>query len=71
MSDEKVGKFDYAKYNQDQCVEIQKHKWIESEKAGYDLGKAAEFDWISRWAKQYRDEAMRSGKYGDAKKTCT
>jgi len=31
--------------------EINRHKWIESEKAGYDIGfdKAAE-DWISRYA---------------------
>jgi len=34
--------------------EIDKHKWIESEKAGYDIGfeKAAE-DWISRYADEW------------------
>ena len=26
--------------------EILKHKWIESEKAGYDLGESAYFDWV-------------------------
>ncbi len=34
--------------------EIDRHKWIESEKAGYDIGfdKAAE-DWISRYADEW------------------
>ena len=34
--------------------EIDKHKWLESEKAGYDIGfeKAAE-DWISRYADEW------------------
>ena len=36
--------------------EINRHKWIESEKAGYDIGfdKAAE-DWISRYADEWED----------------
>jgi hypothetical protein len=37
-----------------QVGEIQRHKWIQSEKAGYDLGQAAEFDWIDRFAAAYR-----------------
>jgi hypothetical protein len=34
--------------------EINKHKWIESQKAGYDIGfeKAAE-DWIGRFADEW------------------
>ena len=29
---------------------IQEHKWIESEKAGWDLGAVAELDWVeSHW----------------------
>ena len=39
-----------------QCIEIQKHKWIESEKAGRDLGSSAIQDWIKKYAKQFRDE---------------
>jgi len=30
--------------------EMLKHKWIESEKAGYDLGQQALFDWIENHA---------------------
>jgi len=41
--------------NNQQCVEMEKHKWLESEKAGYDLGVAAYFDWIVRYAKAWRD----------------
>jgi len=37
-----------------QIAEINKHKWIESEKAGYDLGEAAAFDWVARYAKPWR-----------------
>lgn len=29
--------------------EIERHKWIESEKAGYDLGEQAAFDWVNRY----------------------
>ncbi|MDP2654041.1 MAG: DUF4032 domain-containing protein [Candidatus Omnitrophota bacterium] len=42
--------------------EINRHKWFESEKLGYDIGfdKAAE-DWIKRFSKDWL-------KNGDAKK---
>ncbi len=39
-----------------QRVEIERHKWIESEKAGHDLGEAAVQDWINRYAKIFREE---------------
>ncbi|MCM8535247.1 MAG: hypothetical protein NE334_04870 [Lentisphaeraceae bacterium] len=29
-----------------QIQEMDRHKWIESEKAGYDLGQEAFLDWI-------------------------
>ena len=35
--------------------EILKHKWIESEKAGYDLGDEAVWDWIRKYAPQFRN----------------
>lgn len=38
-----------------QRVEIERHKWIESEKAGHDLGEAAVQDWINRYAKTFRE----------------
>ncbi len=43
-------------YNQLQIVEMEKHKWIESEKAGRDLGPAAYRDWVSKWAAKFREE---------------
>ena len=44
---------DFAKL---QLHEINVHKWIESEKAGYDLGNEAILDWIRNHAKQFREE---------------
>ena len=38
----------------DQWHEIQKHKWIESEKAGKDLGDRAVLDWIRHHAAEWR-----------------
>ena len=37
--------------------EIEKHKWFESEKAGYDIGfdKAAQ-DWLKRYGKQWNKQ---------------
>ena len=42
-------------FMRDQCQEIQKHKWIESEKKGYDLGVMAELEWVRQFARDYRD----------------
>ena len=42
-------------YNELQIQEIQRHKWIESEKAGRDLGQEAAFDWIRRHARSFRE----------------
>lgn len=38
-----------------QRQEINRHKWIESEKAQRDLGAEAVFDWINRYAAQWRE----------------
>jgi hypothetical protein len=35
--------------------EILKHKWIESEKAGYDLGDQAVWDWVNKYAHEFRE----------------
>ncbi len=49
----------------EQRVEIERHKWIESEKAGHDLGRDAVLDWIKNnaaaWRNWYetREEAAR------------
>lgn len=39
-----------------QIEEINKHKWIESEKAGHDLGEEAVKEWIQKYAKKFREE---------------
>lgn len=35
--------------------EIQKHRWIESEKAGNDLGIFAELDWLMKYGYLYQE----------------
>ena len=47
---------EYCLYYELQIVAIRQHKWLESEKAGYDLGKFAEYDWIYRFGKIFYDE---------------
>ena len=37
-----------------QIQEIDRHKWIESQKAGRDLGEDAVFDWVFRYADDFR-----------------
>ena len=39
--------------------EIEKHKWIESEKAGYDIGyeRAAE-DWLNRYSELWMQKHL-------------
>jgi len=44
----------FKEFMKAQRQEILKHKWLESEKAGRDLGQSAVMDWISKYAKLYR-----------------
>jgi hypothetical protein len=44
----------------DQAKEIMKHKWIESEKAGTDLGNSAVLDWVQKHAGEWRRWRERS-----------
>mgnify|MGYP006432526865 CR=1 FL=1 len=37
-----------------QVEEINRYKWIESEKVGYDLGDRAVFDWVENHAAGFR-----------------
>ena len=37
-----------------QIQEIEKHKWIESKKAGRDLGDQAALDWVIKHAESWR-----------------
>lgn len=40
--------------SRNQMKEILRHKWIESEKAGHDLGPEAVSDWIYKYADKWR-----------------
>ncbi len=40
--------------SRNQMEEILKHKWIESKKAGHDLGSEAVSDWIENYADKWR-----------------
>lgn len=42
-----------------QLEEMKRHKWIESEKAGHDLGQQAILDWVDRYAAGFRDHVRR------------
>ncbi len=47
--------------------EILKHKWIESEKAGADIGfEKALLDWIVKHRSNWRERRMRESKAGKA-----
>jgi len=39
---------------EEECRHMQEHKWIESEKAGYNLGETAYFGWVQDYAKDFR-----------------
>jgi hypothetical protein len=43
-------------YNMAQLIEMDKHKWIESEKEGRDLGDLAYLDWIKKHSVIFRIE---------------
>jgi hypothetical protein len=47
---------DLNEYLKIQGQEIERHKWIESEKAGRDLGMDAVIDWIMRYADRFSDQ---------------
>lgn len=44
----------FIQFLKDEKAEMEKHKWIESEKHGYDLGNTAVKDWIDKYAATYR-----------------
>jgi hypothetical protein len=46
---------------QHQVEEMQKHKWLESEKAGADLGDVAFLDWVDKYYDKF-SKAYFSGK---------
>ncbi len=38
-----------------QRKEIERYKWIESEKHGHDLGRQAAIDWVTKYAAAWRE----------------
>lgn len=46
----------------DEVQEMKKHAWIESEKAGHDVGAEAMRDWVYKYAAAFRKEW--EAKYG-------
>jgi hypothetical protein len=50
------------KDSEEEIKEMLKHKWIESEKAGKDLGDRAVFDWIEKYADKWREIRKKSVK---------
>lgn len=46
---------DLNEYLKIQAQEIDRHKWIESEKAGRDLGMEAAIDWIMKYADRFSE----------------
>jgi hypothetical protein len=45
--------------------EILRHKWIESEKVGYDIGfERALLDWIVKYRAAWREKRQRTAKGG-------
>ena len=70
-----MDKDEFKKYLTAQREEILKHRWIESEKAGYDLGQVAVEEWIKTYAKNFRETWMthksQSNTCGDAPKKNT
>ena len=42
-----------------QLEEMAKHKWIESEKAGRDLGEQAMLDWIDKYLEKFQEEVVK------------
>jgi hypothetical protein len=51
---------DIKEYLEIQSREIERHKWIESEKAGKDLGMDAAIDWILKYAAAFSDHLSQS-----------
>ena len=43
-------------YNRLQMDEMNRYKWIESEKAGYDLGESSLIRWIVEFGSSFRDD---------------
>lgn len=47
---------DHKKICLNQVEEMKRHRWIESQKAGHDVGEDAFADWVRNYASDYRSE---------------
>lgn len=53
----KLQKDVFINYIHAQINEIEKYKWIESERAGYDIGRnRAAKEWIDKYSKVFREQ---------------
>ena len=59
----KEGVLDMLAFMKFQVEEASIHRWIESEKAGRDLGSDAAKEWVEKYAKDVRNWAKSSGKF--------
>jgi hypothetical protein len=50
---------EFEKFMNEQIQEIEKHKWIESEKAGRDLGNCCVFDWIEKYSPSFYENYVK------------
>jgi hypothetical protein len=46
-------KEEFHEFMIEQEKEIERYKWLESEKAGYDLGQTIVYKWIELYAKSF------------------
>jgi hypothetical protein len=51
-----MSKEEILSFNELQMLEMDKHKWIESEKRGCDVGVDGHLEWISKYASKFRKE---------------
>jgi hypothetical protein len=50
---------EFVEFMRAQGGEIERHKWIESEKANHDVGGQAALQWIRDHASQFRESYIR------------
>jgi hypothetical protein len=53
---EELSREELLEYNKKQLKEMNDYKWIESEKAGKDLGQECTSNWVDKFAKKFHDE---------------
>lgn len=56
-------KIDMVEFWAQMFYEMQKYKWIESEKAGKDLGIRCEYCWIEKYANKFLTESILTKKF--------